>query len=59
MKKNMITFLPILIIGVVLLSIYNSVTPEPNIYLIGIISVILVGISGYMVSLIMKDKKQG
>ncbi len=59
MKKNIIPLLSILIIGVVLLSYYNSRTPDSNVYLISIISIVLVGISGYMVSLIMKDRKKG
>jgi len=59
MPKNIVMLLPIFIIGIVFLSLYNSKAQNPNIYLIGAVSVVLVGISGYIVSLVMKNKKQG
>lgn len=58
MQKNIVMLLPIVVIGIVLLSLYNSEAQNPNIYLIGATSVVLVGISGYIVSLVMKNKKQ-
>lgn len=58
MQKNIVMLLPIFVIGIVFLSLYNSEAQNPNIYLIGAVSVVLVGISGYIVSLVMKNKKQ-